>query len=89
VRVETSEVVKPVFTAVQLVPLFVERKTPDSVAANRFDPFIAKPETYRSVKPVFTAVQLVHFTDQLFLQEPGVEVFSFPPIMEPAGLSQE
>jgi len=59
--------VKPVLTAVQLVPLFVERNTsPPYVPANRFVPpappaagLTAKQVTWEVDKPELTAVQLV------------------------------
>ena len=52
--------VKPVLTAVQLVPLFVERKTPPTkVPAKRFEPETARAKTPVLVRPVLTAVQLV------------------------------
>ena len=52
--------VNPVFTAVQLAPLFVDRNTPPPfVPAKRFVPDTASDRTYVLVNPVFTAVQLV------------------------------
>ena len=49
---------QPVFVAVQLAPLFVEREmSPPSVAAKRLAPLTAKHSTKRFVKPA--ALQLV------------------------------
>jgi hypothetical protein len=56
---ETEVLVNPVLTAVQLIPLLVERKTPPSVPAKRFVSLTAKEETEVLVNPVLTAVQLV------------------------------
>jgi hypothetical protein len=56
---------KPVLTEVQLVPLFVERKTSPSgppeipVPAKRFSPETARAKTSVNVKPLLTEVQLV------------------------------
>src|SRR3990172_5382160 len=52
-RAETTVVGKPVLTAVQLVPLLVERKTPSSVPAKRFVPEMARAETTVVGKPVW------------------------------------
>jgi hypothetical protein len=58
--------VKPVLTAVQIVPLLVERNTPSRVPAKRpaCPPGRSVPETARDMtsmflKPVLTALQLV------------------------------
>ena len=47
-RAVTKTFVKPVLAVVQLVPLFVERKTPPSVPAKRFVPETARALTYCS-----------------------------------------
>jgi hypothetical protein len=59
---ERTVPLKPVFTAVQLVPLSVERKTPPLVPAYRVSGvagLIAREVTHTLAKPVFTAVQVV------------------------------
>ena len=55
-----AETPPPRPAALQLVPLFVERKTPPSqVPANRFAPETARDQIKGFVRPVLTAVQLV------------------------------
>jgi hypothetical protein len=61
-REKTPSLFRPVFTAVQLVPLLKERKTPPRVPAYRVVGtlgFMIIDVTDPLVRPVFTAVQLV------------------------------
>jgi hypothetical protein len=52
--------VKPAFTALQVVPLFVEKKTPPPrVPAKRFVPLVRRAETFLFVSPVLAAIQVV------------------------------
>ena len=49
----------PVVTAVQLVPLFVDRNTPPSVPVKKFESLTARDSIIVFVKPLLAAVQLV------------------------------
>jgi hypothetical protein len=49
----------PLLTAVQLVPLFVERYTPKSIPAKRFVPLTSSEKTHGwLLNPLLTSVQL-------------------------------
>ena len=50
---------KPVFTAAQLLPLLVDKKTPALVPAKIFVPLRANEDKPVFIRPVFTAVQLL------------------------------
>ena len=45
-------------TAVQIVPLFVERNTPTEVPAKRFVPLTAREKTSEAVRPESIGLQL-------------------------------
>jgi len=67
-------------TAVQLVPLLVERKTPPpKVPAKRFVPEIARAKTLVFVKPELTAVQLVPLLVERKTPPPKVPAKRFVP----------
>jgi len=74
----TSRFVKPV--AVQLVPLLVERKTPLSVPAKRFEPLTVRAETFVFVRPLLTAVQLVPLLVERKTPPPQVPAKRFVPL---------
>src|SRR5688572_24508333 len=71
----------PLFTAVQMFPLSVDKNTPSFVPAKMFVPLTAKERIMVSVKPLLTAAQLLPLLEDTYTPPPQVPAKIFVPLI--------